>query len=333
MVTDDLRDCPFFFGPMPEARGFILFRAGPGTRQTGRDEARRLIERAVCAARRRGGRLSVRLALGRRSFAEAVPRHLRGLDLSGDGAAVADDTERTIAGLFVAAPAADLSGYFADMSALANASPEVEVSIHPGSDNASGIGHGGFVDPISNLQELSPQQFDASVFVGKEDPGFEGGSYIVLRRYVEDIEMWHDLPLTVQEQIVGRHRGSSRLIGGGLLWDGRANGVSERAHVACARPGRDRSRFQWRDRLYRRSLAYVSRAGGGIEYGLHFIALCRNPVAQFKRIHDRHFFRGGRGFDRLLASGYVAPRSTALLFLQGSNETEGSAGSCLASPM
>jgi putative iron-dependent peroxidase len=313
MPRPRLADCSLFFGETPESSGFLVFRRSDGATECAA-AARALIARAAGLAAARG--LESRAATGMLLAGAGGPRHLRSLPLHGDGDEVADHSERTYGALFFAGRADPLAAFADEAEAmLRSAEPGIAVESHRSCVNRGGIGHGGFVDPVSNLQELAPAQFDACVFVGAEDRAHAGGSYLVVRDYVEDVEMWHDLPVEVQEQIVGRTRHDNRLIGGGLLWNGAPNAVAERAHVACVRPGRERKRFQWRDRLYRRSLPFVDCRDGRLEYGLHFIVLCRNPVAQLKRIHDRHVFRRGSRFDRLISSGYVHPRSTTLLFL------------------
>ncbi len=323
-----LRECPVFFGSWPEAAGFVLLhRDADSPAPSGRD-VRGFLSGLIRLAGLRGDGAAWWLALGRPLLGAPAPRHLRKMALHGDEGSVPDHTDSLYAALFVSGPAGLVPPL---LSALGGQAPPegLRVSVHAGSLSPKGIGNGGFVDPVSNLQELAPAEFDQCVFVGSEDPCYRGWSYLVLRDYHEDIEMWHDLPCSVQEQIVGRDKASGALLGGGLLWrSGGREDVSERAHVACVRPGRWRSRFQWRDRLYRRSLAYVEADGRQLSYGLYFISLCRNPVAQFKRIHDRYVFRGGQRYDRLISSGYVAPRSTAVLMLPPRQDLEGLAIEC-----
>lgn len=310
-----LKSSPIFFGDWPESAGFVLLTARPAAPPASLPSVRALIECLVQAVRAQEG-ASWWLALGRRLLPESGPRHLRPLALHGDGATIPDLTDHLYAALFLSGPAGLVPDLLAELAGRVPAPEGVEIGLHLGSISPKGIGNGGFVDPVSNLQELEPAQFDDCLFVGEEDARFRGWSYLVLRDYHEDIEMWHDLPCTVQEQIIGRDKAGGHLLGGSLLWRrGGGTEVAERAHVACVRPGRDGRRFQWRDRLYRRSLNYVEGDGRQLRHGLYFIGLCRNPVAQFKRIHDRYVFRDGGRFDRLISSGYVSPKSSALMML------------------
>ena len=59
----------------------------------------------------------------------------------------------------------------------------------------------GFVDGTENPEgEAAP----AAVLIGDEDAEFAGGSYVVVQKYVHDIEAWEALPVSEQERAVGR---------------------------------------------------------------------------------------------------------------------------------
>jgi porphyrinogen peroxidase len=59
----------------------------------------------------------------------------------------------------------------------------------------------GFVDGTAN-----PTSFDlpSSALVGPEDPDFSGGSYVVVQKYLHDLDAWRRVPTTLQEEIIGR---------------------------------------------------------------------------------------------------------------------------------
>ena len=59
----------------------------------------------------------------------------------------------------------------------------------------------GFVDGTENPEgEAAP----AAALIGDEDGEFAGGSYVVVQKYVHDIEAWEALPVEEQERAVGR---------------------------------------------------------------------------------------------------------------------------------
>ncbi|GAC67026.1 Dyp-type peroxidase [Gordonia soli] len=59
----------------------------------------------------------------------------------------------------------------------------------------------GFVDGTEN--PVGQAAIDA-VTVGDEDPGFAGGSYVAIQRYVHDMSAWNSLTVEDQEAAIGR---------------------------------------------------------------------------------------------------------------------------------
>lgn len=59
----------------------------------------------------------------------------------------------------------------------------------------------GFVDGTANPTGLDLLE---AVRVGEEDADFAGGSYVVVQKYLHDMQGWAALPNHVQEAIVGR---------------------------------------------------------------------------------------------------------------------------------
>jgi porphyrinogen peroxidase len=59
----------------------------------------------------------------------------------------------------------------------------------------------GFVDGTENPEGASA--LDA-VLIGGEDPQFAGGSYVVVQKYLHDLEAWDALPVEEQERAIGR---------------------------------------------------------------------------------------------------------------------------------
>ncbi|MBZ9856658.1 Dyp-type peroxidase [Mesorhizobium sp. CA13] len=59
----------------------------------------------------------------------------------------------------------------------------------------------GFVDGTANPTGLD---LPASALVGDEDPDFAGGSYVVVQKYLHDLQAWARISTPVQEAIIGR---------------------------------------------------------------------------------------------------------------------------------
>ena len=61
----------------------------------------------------------------------------------------------------------------------------------------------GFVDGTENPVG---QAAEAATLVGDEDPTFAGGSYVMVQKYLHDVERWNKVPVEEQENIIGRHK-------------------------------------------------------------------------------------------------------------------------------
>ena len=59
----------------------------------------------------------------------------------------------------------------------------------------------GFVDGTEN--PTGQAAIDATV-ISDEDPGFAGGSYVIVQKYLHDLARWNALPTEAQERIIGR---------------------------------------------------------------------------------------------------------------------------------
>lgn len=61
----------------------------------------------------------------------------------------------------------------------------------------------GFVDGTENPVG---QTAGAATLVGDEDATFAGGSYVIVQKYLHDVERWNKVPVEEQENIIGRHK-------------------------------------------------------------------------------------------------------------------------------
>jgi len=61
----------------------------------------------------------------------------------------------------------------------------------------------GFVDGTEN--PVGQESIDA-VLIGDEDPAFAGGSYVIVQKYLHDLDGWNALPVERQEGIIGRRK-------------------------------------------------------------------------------------------------------------------------------
>ncbi|WFU57509.1 Dyp-type peroxidase [Bradyrhizobium pachyrhizi] len=59
----------------------------------------------------------------------------------------------------------------------------------------------GFVDGTENPEDQAAT--DATI-IGEEDAAFAGGSYVIVQKYLHDLKKWNELPVEMQEKIIGR---------------------------------------------------------------------------------------------------------------------------------
>ena len=63
----------------------------------------------------------------------------------------------------------------------------------------------GFVDGTENPSAQAAVQ---ATLIGDEDPGFTGGSYVIIHKYLHNLKAWNALPVERQETIIGRKKPS-----------------------------------------------------------------------------------------------------------------------------
>jgi Dyp-type peroxidase family len=194
--------------------------------------------------------------------------------------------------------------------------------VHIGHRAGTSRDHNGFFDGTSNLQDLPPFQFSKCVFVQPEDEAddcFVGGTYLVFRKYEEDLEMWNDLPVFIQEKLIGRNKDAGYFLDGSKEWSPEAWKVTiPEGHIRRANPREIPVDHpdHWKERIYRRSIKFIERKGNGsLLYGLLFIALMRNPELQFVRIYNERLLPEVGSQDFFLSSGYLRPMQSACYFL------------------
>ena len=59
----------------------------------------------------------------------------------------------------------------------------------------------GFVDGTENPTGNAAAD---AVFIGDEDPGFSGGSYVIVQKYLHNLDAWNKVSTEAQEKIIGR---------------------------------------------------------------------------------------------------------------------------------
>ncbi|MCX4450791.1 Dyp-type peroxidase [Streptomyces sp. NPDC058369] len=142
----------------------------------------------------------------------------------------------------------------------------------------------GFVDGSENPEGRIAAE---AVFVGDEDPGFRGGSYVTIQKYLHDLTAWNRLPTGEQEKAIGRTKADNVEFPDGLK--------PEDAHIALNtitdEDGTER-------KIVRENMAFGTVGEG--EFGTFFIGYARTPDVTEHML--RNMFLGTRPglHDRIL---------------------------------
>src|SRR6516165_5508794 len=141
----------------------------------------------------------------------------------------------------------------------------------------------GFVDGTENPR--GEAVIDAAL-IGEEDPAFAGGSYVIVQKYLHNMDEWNALSTETQERIIGRTKVSD------IELDDSVKPTS--AHNALTTITENGKEFQ----IVRDNMPF-GRVGTG-EFGTYFIGYCRTPRVIEQMIENMFVGRPPGNYDRLL---------------------------------
>ena len=160
----------------------------------------------------------------------------------------------------------------------------------------------GFVDGTENPR--GEMAIDA-VMVGEEDAAFAGGSYVIVQKYLHDLDGWNALPTELQERIIGRTKLSD------IELDDSVKPTS--AHNALTTIVEDGKEIK----ILRDNMPF-GRAGHS-EFGTYFIGYSRSPRTIEQMLENMFVGRPPGNYDRLLdfsravtGNMFFAPSATFL---------------------
>ncbi|MEZ0089203.1 Dyp-type peroxidase [Streptacidiphilus sp. EB129] len=142
----------------------------------------------------------------------------------------------------------------------------------------------GFVDGTENPAGRAAL---AAVSIGAEDPDFAGGSYVVVQKYLHDLDSWNRLPTEAQERAVGRTKLSDIEL---------ADDVKpSNSHVALTTvTGPDGSQQQ----ILRHNMPFGAVGRG--EFGTYFIGYSRTPEVTEQMLRNMFLGSPPGNHDRIL---------------------------------
>jgi putative iron-dependent peroxidase len=142
----------------------------------------------------------------------------------------------------------------------------------------------GFVDGTENPEREAAA---AAVVIGDEDPAFAGGSYVVVQKYLHDLEAWDALPVEAQERAIGRTKLSDIEL---------ADEVKPaNSHVAL-------NTIIDADGVQQQIMRFNMPFGsvGEREFGTYFIGYARNPEVIEQMLSNMFIGKPPGNYDRIL---------------------------------
>jgi putative iron-dependent peroxidase len=141
----------------------------------------------------------------------------------------------------------------------------------------------GFVDGTENPTNQAAAE---AAIIGEEDPGFAGGSYVLVQKYLHDMPAWNALSTEAQERIIGRTKLSD------IELDDAAKPTS--AHNALTIIEENGKEIK----ILRDNMPFGDVARG--EFGTYFIGYARSPRPIEQMLENMFVGRPPGNYDRLL---------------------------------
>ena len=141
----------------------------------------------------------------------------------------------------------------------------------------------GFVDGTENPTGNAAAD---AVFIGDEDPSFAGGSYVILQKYLHNLDAWNQLSTEAQEKIIGRTK-----VADIELDDSVKPSCAHNALTVIEENGTE-------IKILRDNMPF-GRPGHG-EFGTYFIGYSRSPRTTEQMIENMFIGRPPGNYDRIL---------------------------------
>jgi porphyrinogen peroxidase len=141
----------------------------------------------------------------------------------------------------------------------------------------------GFVDGTENPTGNAAAD---AVFIRGEDPTFSGGSYVIVQKYLHNLDAWNKLPTETQEKIIGRTKASDI-----ELDDSVKPTSAHNALTTIEENGRE-------IKILRDNMPF-GRPGHG-EFGTYFIGYSRSPRTIEQMLENMFIGKPPGNYDRIL---------------------------------
>jgi putative iron-dependent peroxidase len=142
----------------------------------------------------------------------------------------------------------------------------------------------GFVDGTENPEG---REALAATLIGPEDPGFAGGSYVIVQKYLHDMGAWNALSTEEQERVIGRTKADDIE----LADDVKPSNSHVALNVVEDADGNELA-------IVRANLPFAMPSRG--EFGTYFIGYARDPAVTELMLTNMFIGRPPGNYDRLL---------------------------------
>ncbi len=141
----------------------------------------------------------------------------------------------------------------------------------------------GFVDGTENPRGEAVAE---AALIGEEDAAFVGGSYVMVQKYLHDMNGWNALSTEEQEKIIGRKKLSDIEL-------------EESVKPACSHSSLTTIEENGKEmKILRDNMPFGNAAQG--EFGTYFIGYCRTPRTLEQMLENMFVGRPPGNYDRLL---------------------------------
>ncbi|HTW65067.1 MAG TPA: Dyp-type peroxidase [Bryobacteraceae bacterium] len=141
----------------------------------------------------------------------------------------------------------------------------------------------GFVDGTENPSGSAATD---AVFIGDEDPAFAGGSYVIVQKYLHNLDAWNKIPTEAQEKIIGRTK-----LADIELDDSVKPSFAHNALTVIEEDGRE-------IKILRDNMPFGQPGHG--EFGTYFIGYSRSPRTIEQMLENMFIGRPPGNYDRIL---------------------------------
>jgi len=141
----------------------------------------------------------------------------------------------------------------------------------------------GFVDGTENSTEQAAVN---AALIGEEDANFAGGSYVIVQKYLHDVNGWNALAIEEQERIIGRKKLSNIELDDAVK--------PTRAHNALTSIIENGEQLE----IVRDNMPFGDVGKG--EFGTYFIGYARSPHRIEQMLENMFIGRPPGNYDRLL---------------------------------